>query len=39
MKTKERKVTVKLVESNEVLNFRIVAETIASKIRRGDIQL
>lgn len=34
-----RKVTVRLVESNKVMNPRIIAETIARKINDGRIQL
>ena len=35
----DRKMTVKLVERDEVLNLRILAETIADKIRKGEIKL
>ena len=38
MKNKERKVTVKLVERNKILNFRIFAEIVADKIRKGEIR-
>lgn len=37
--TSKRKVTVKLVESNKVMNCRVIAETIARKINSGGIQL
>jgi hypothetical protein len=30
---------VRLVEQNEVHNFRILAETIADRIRKGEIKL
>ena len=39
MKRRKRKMVVKLVESNEVSNLRIIAETIARKIKDGSVQL
>lgn len=36
---KGRKTTVHLVESDRVLNLRVIGETIAEKIRKGEIQL
>lgn len=38
-KTDNRKMIVRLVEQNEVHNFRILAETIADRIRKGEIKL
>lgn len=35
-RTENRKFTVQLVKSSEVLNTRIIAEVIADKIRKGD---
>lgn len=33
----KRKMTVKLIESDEVMNYRVIAETIARKINsKGD---
>lgn len=39
MTTSKRKVTVKLIEKREVMNYRVIAETIARKINSGGIQL
>ena len=36
---KERKMTVRLVESDRVLNLRIIGGVIAEKIRKGEIRL
>ena len=38
-KTDNRKLIVKLIEQNDVHNFRILAETIAERIRKGEIKL
>ena len=32
----KRKMTVRLIESGEVLNTRVIAEIIANKIRKGE---
>ena len=34
-----RKLTVKLVESDAVLNYRLIAEAVARNIKSGGIQL
>lgn len=36
MKIKNRKVSVQLVKSSEVLNTRVIAEIVANQIKRGD---
>ena len=37
MKINNRKISVKLVQTSEVLNTRIIAEIVANKIKRGDV--
>lgn len=34
-----KRTTVRLVESGEIMNTKIIAEAIAAKIRRGDIEV
>ena len=33
----KRKFTVKLVESGDVLNTRVIAEIVAKQLRKGDM--
>lgn len=38
-RTEKRTMTVRLVQSSEVLNTRIIAELVASKIKRGETHI